>query len=233
VRSPTAANGLELRANCGNRIPFGAPIVVPAMETMNSNVVRSPGWLGLVALAVGACSGNGTLSLRLTDAPPDLTTLGTVTITLARVEAHFAGGEHDDEIATDAGTKADDESGKDKDSGWQSVLSTPRSFDLLKLQNDVTTTLGELSLPPGKITQLRLFIDPHGPNDITLKSGQMCSLDLREVDQTGVKIVHPFKITSGKTTDVVLDFDVKESVQMDGPCVFRLSPVIKVKSVKD
>jgi hypothetical protein len=202
------------------------------MERTTLNVVRLRGWLGMLALTVGACSGGaGTLSLKLTDAPPDLTALSAVTVTLARVEAHFAGDGPDDEMVTDAGTKADDDNGKE--AGWQTVLSTPRSFDLLKLQNDVTTTLGELSLPPGKITQIRLFIDPAGPNDITLASGQMCTMDLREVDQTGVKIVHPFKITAGHTTEVVLDFDVKASVQMDGPCVFRLSPVIKIKSSKE
>jgi hypothetical protein len=201
------------------------------MERKSLNVVRWA-WLGVLALAAGACSGDaGTLSLKLTDAPPDLGALAAVTVTLARVEAHFAGDGQDDEGVADAGTKAGDDHGKE--GGWQTVLSTPRSFDLLQLQNDVTATLGELSLPPGKITQIRLFIDPSGPNDITLKSGQMCTMDLGEVDKTGVKIVHPFKITSGHTTDVVLDFDVKTSVQMDGPCVFRLSPVIKIKSAKD
>jgi hypothetical protein len=28
---------------------------------------------------------------------------------------------------------------------------------------------------------------------------------------------------------VVLDFDLKESVDFDGPCVYRLKPVIKIK----
>jgi hypothetical protein len=120
----------------------------------------------------------------------------------------------------------------DHGAGWRTVFDTPRSFDLLKLQNDVTAALGELEVPAGKITQIRLFIDPAGTNAITLTDGRVCPLGLQVDNNTGVKIIHPFKIAAGQTTEVVIDFDLKESVSQDAPCTFTLAPVIKVKSVK-
>jgi hypothetical protein len=183
--------------------------------------VQRTGWLvGLITLVAGACSSTGTVALSLTDAPPDMAAMSAVTVTLSRVEAHFAGVDDGD---------------KEEDGGWRS-LDTARSFDLLRLQHGVSEALGELELPEGKITQIRLFIDESGPNAVTLASGQVCALDLRAVDKTGVKISHPFKalaVEPGRRLEVVIDFDVKESVEQDAPCAFRLAPVIKIKSVKD
>jgi len=172
--------------------------------------------LGL-ALAMGACGGESRLTLLLTDAPPDTEAMASAVVTLARVEAHFAGDD-----ATDAG---------EKDAGWREISGAPQSYDLLKLQNGVTAAIGELALPPGKVTQIRLFIDPAGPNVITLQSGATCALDLSNVDHTGVKIAHPFEIGDGSHVTVVLDFDVRESVAKDGECAYRLNPVVKVKSI--
>lgn len=179
----------------------------------------------LVLALLAGCGGGGTLALRITDAPPDTENMSTVVVTLARVEAHLAGG-HDHD-----GDKHDD----DDDRGWHTLVPEQRSFDLLKLQNDVTAALGDLELPEGKVTQIRLFIDHQGTNAITLKSGQVCPLDLQAVDKAGVKINHPFKampIEDGERVEVVIDFDLKESVDLAGPCLYRLKPVIKLKSVR-
>jgi hypothetical protein len=188
--------------------------------------------LGTVAMLVGACSGNGTLALRLTDAPPELENISAVTVTLSAAEAHFAG---DDDRADDrdGGSIKKDDDG-DGDGHWVRVTGAPLTYDLLRLQNGISELIGEIDLPDGKITQLRLFIDEAGPNNVTLKSGQICALDLGGVDKKGIKINHPFKameLKGGKRIEVVIDLDVKESVEQDGPCVYRLKPVIKIKSV--
>jgi hypothetical protein len=183
---------------------------------------------------VGGCGGNGTLSLQLTDAPPDTANLAAVTVTLSSVDVHLAGGDDEGEgegkkDAPDGGT-ADEQGG-----GWV-TLPGARSFDLLRLQNGVVASLGELQLPPGKITQIRLRIDQAGTNEVRLLSGQVCALDMGAVDKGGVKINHPFKaltIREGKTTDVVIDFDLQESVSKDADCVYRLHPVIKIKSAHE
>ena len=188
-------------------------------------------WIvGLVSLALGGCSSGGVLSLQLTDAPPDTANMSTVIVTLAAAEAHFAGGDGDDH--GDA-LKGDD---KDEHGGWVRVTGSPQSYDLLRLQNGLTELVGELALPVGKITQIRLFIDEGGTNAVTLKDGRICPLDLKDVDKTGIKIIHPFKalpIKDGRVLEVVLDFDLKESVDQAAPCLFTLKPVIKIKTVKE
>jgi hypothetical protein len=186
-------------------------------------------WIvGLIALAIGGCSNGGVLSLRITDAPPDTENMSTVVVTLAAAEAHFAGGHDGDH---DGKAKDDDEDG-----GWVRVTGTPFAYDLLRLQNGVSELIGDLALPPGKITQIRLFIDETGTNAVTLKNGQVCPLNLGDVDKKGIKVIHPFKamtIKEGRVLEVVLDFDLKESVDMSGPCAYKLKPVIKIKSVKE
>jgi hypothetical protein len=171
------------------------------------------------------CSGTGTLSLHLTDAPPDLASLSAVLVTIGSIDVHMAGDD-------DRGDQPD--GGADLGAGWRTLERAPEAFDLLKLQNNIVAALGEMELPAGKITQIRMHIDTAGQNQVDLANGLICTMDLHNVDQTGVKINHPFKvdIEAGQTTDVVVDFDVRESVSQDDVCVFRLNPVIKIKSAK-
>ena len=44
--------------------------------------------LAVLAFSMTACGGNGKLMLELTDAPPDLTEMKSVFVTLSRMEAH-------------------------------------------------------------------------------------------------------------------------------------------------
>jgi hypothetical protein len=192
--------------------------------------------VGLIAVALGGCSSGGTLELRITDAPPDTDNMASAVITLSSAEAHFAGGD-DHEVDLDGDGKKDEkiDTGNDED-GWVRVSGPPLSYDLLRLQNGLSELIGDLALPPGKITQLRLFIDPSGMNAVTLKDGQICPLILDGVDEKGIKITQPFKamsIKEGRTLQVVLDFDLKESLDMTGPCAYHLKPVIKVKTLKE
>src|SRR5687767_8226379 len=115
-------------------------------------------WLaGLAVMVAGGCSGGGTLALRITDAPPDTENMSSVVVTLSRIEAHFAKG---GPSGFDA--KPDDDHKGDGHGGWYTLIPDQRSYDLLKLQNDVTEALGDLELPEGKVTQIRLFIDEGG-----------------------------------------------------------------------
>ena len=104
----------------------------------------SPAWT-----ALAACTGGGGLELRLTDAPPDTDNMASVVVTLSSAEAHFAKDGDD----TDGPGKKDD-LGTGGDGGWVRVSGPPLSYDLLRLQNGVSELIGDIALPPGKITQL-------------------------------------------------------------------------------
>ena len=179
------------------------------------------------ALFFAAC-GDTKVTLELTDAPPALEAIEHVFITLERVQVHVAGGGDDD------GKKnvADDEGS----AGWRDVVPPTSTFDLMALRNDVRAALGELELPSGKITQIRLFIAQGGKNEVVLVDGGVCPLDLEQVPQSGFKINHPFKaidVEDNSSVNLVVDFDLTESVDQSGPCSFRLKPVIKLKHVEN
>lgn len=197
--------------------------------------------LVLTPLLLAAC-GSTKVTVELTDAPPATDSLAHVTVTLAHVDVHVAGSDDDETDGDDAG-KADDsgeaDSSKNKDSedgaGWHTVATHGGTFDLVALRNDVRAALGQLELSSGKITQIRLFIDPNGKNEVELTSGETCALDLSKVPPTGVKINHPFKaldVEDSSKLNLVVDFDLTESLDQAGACSFTLKPVIKLKHVE-
>jgi hypothetical protein len=196
--------------------------------------------LCLAPLSLIAC-GSTKVTVELTDAPPDMATLEHVQVTLSRVEVHVAGGDaaDDDEADDDDEKSSDKDTSEDADdgegSGWRTVAAPAGTFDLVALQNDVRAKLGELELPSGKITQIRLFIDPNGTNQVVLAGGETCALDLSAVPPTGVKINHPFKaldVEDSSELHLVVDFDLKSSLDQTGSCAFALKPVIKLKHVE-
>ncbi|HEY3494116.1 MAG TPA: DUF4382 domain-containing protein [Polyangiaceae bacterium] len=191
--------------------------------------------LGIVVapFLLAACSGT-TVVVELTDAPPDTATIEHVYVSLDRVELHVAGDDGDDD-AEDGDAEDGNADPDESTSGWRTVAAPAGTFDLVALRNDVRATLGELELGSGKITQIRLFIEAEGQNEVVLVSGERCALDLRRVPTTGVKINHPFKaldVEDSDTLRLVVDFDLVESLDQTGPCAFTLKPVIKLKHVE-
>jgi hypothetical protein len=194
-------------------------------------------------LGVIACNSSTKVTLELTDAPPDTSTIEHVFVTLNHVDVHVAGSDAADSEegkpgATDESTseaEAGASSAADGAGGWRTVTPKAGTFDLVALRNDVRAALGTLELPSGKITQIRLFIDPAGKNEVVLTSGDTCALDLSAVPPTGIKINHPFKaldVSDSSKLDIVVDFDLNESLDQAGTCSFTLKPVIKLKHVE-
>ncbi|HEY3585716.1 MAG TPA: DUF4382 domain-containing protein, partial [Myxococcaceae bacterium] len=96
--------------------------------------------LAAATMALSACgtssSGNGTLAVALTDAPsPDVKS---IVVTIDSVTAHS------------------------DEAGWVTVAQGPITVDLLTLQ-DVSTKLGEVSLPAGTVSEVRLILAADGP----------------------------------------------------------------------
>jgi hypothetical protein len=114
---------------------------------------------------------------------------------------------------------------------WRAAtLDVPRTLNLTRLR-DRTVHLADLDLPEGKITQIRLFLDERGRNEVVLPDGSTCSLRIPSANQSGIKIIKPFKSIEVKDEDVriVIDFNLKESVKKDERCAYKLDPVFKAR----
>jgi hypothetical protein len=177
--------------------------------------------------------GSGTLSLNLTDA----TTLDyeAVYVTIDRVEVHLV----------------DNGNGPNQ---WQTVAEPKRTYNLLELVNGVREHLGLAELEAGDYTQMRLIIgnEPSEPDDpvyglnifsqphpfanyVVLKdTGEIHKLKVPSGPETGIKIIHGFTISPNKTTELILDFVVSESVVKAGASgQWLLKPTIKVLNTEE
>jgi uncharacterized protein DUF4382 len=180
---------------------------------------------GILSLGlVSACGGSSTADLMLFDAPPP--GVSAVKIWVASMQVHVA--DKDDKKDGDPRDSTIDDDGH-----WES-LTVDRPIDLVQHQGEsAAELLGQLSLPEGKITQIRLVIDTSKPN-VAVVNGTSCDLDTSGIARTGVKIIHPFKAFQTKKSShhqIFVDFRLDESMQAEGTC-FRLLPVIRLERVK-
>jgi len=163
----------------------------------------------------GETSGNGTLRLAMTDAPS--CGYSAVNVTVEKVRVHQSSN------------------ASDNDAGWSEIVLNPaRRVDLLTLTNGVLMELGQVPLPAGKYTQLRLVLAsntgaqplansvvPTGASEVALKtpSGQ----------QSGVKTNVNIDVGANQMADFVLDFDACKSVVAAGASgQYLLKPVVSV-----
>ena len=163
----------------------------------------------------GTGSPLGTLRMSLTDAPA--CGYDAVNITVDRIRVHQSDG------------------AADSDSGWQDIVLQPaRRVDLLSLTNGVLLELGEVALPAGKYTQLRLVLAGNGgatplANSVVPTGGSETALDTPSAQQSGLKLKANIDVPAGKVVDFVLDFDACKSVIKRGNSgKYNLKPVVTV-----
>jgi hypothetical protein len=176
---------------------------------------------GLVAVAATGCGGgstssNGSLSVAMSDAPPNLGDVSAVNVTVTKVEVHSGDGTETGDTSTD--TK------------WKTCWQGSRTFNLLSLANvtDVTNLpliVDRDSLPAGHYDQLRLIIDPS--NATITVGGQTQPLTVPSGGQTGLKS-KKFDITRSTNTVLLLDFNVAQSVTLQGNGSYQIKPIIDI-----
>jgi hypothetical protein len=185
--------------------------------------------LALVLAAIGAaivaaCGGGGdyggggnppmgNVRFALTDAPA--CGFDAIHVTVSRVRVH----------ASDAAPE--------NASGWYDLPVSPaRRINLLDLTNGVLEELGQMPVPAGQYTQVRLVLQPNAggalANSVVPTGGTEQALITPSGVQTGLKLVHPFTVPAGGLADLVLDFDACKSVVRLGNGGFLLKPVIAV-----
>jgi hypothetical protein len=163
----------------------------------------------------GTGSPLGTLRMSLTDAPA--CGYDAVHITVERIRVHQSDG------------------AADSDSGWHDIVLQPaQRVDLLSLTNGVLLELGEVALPAGKYTQLRLVLAGNGSatplaNSVIPAGGSETALDTPSAQQSGLKLKANIDVPAGKVVDFVLDFDACKSVVKRGNSgKYNLKPVVTV-----
>jgi len=192
------------------------------------------GLIALVTLTLGCGStpnggsATGTLSLGLTDSPTDL--YSAVYVTLREIQVHSTGESPESE------------------SGWITLATPNKTYNLLELRDGIVEGLGEGPLPAGGYTQMRLRIGPT-PDDspnilcqshpfanyvIDADDDEIHELKVPSGEQTGIKIVNNFEIAPNQTTELIIDFDANKSVVKAGNSGnYNLKPTIKVLSTQN
>lgn len=162
----------------------------------------------------GSPTGQGTLHVALTDAPA--CGFDAVNVTVDKVRVHQSA------------------SANPNDTGWTDITLVPaRKINLLSLTNGVLADLGQVPLPMGHYTQLRLVLDPNTGNGfansvVLTGTNTEIALDTPSAVQSGIKLINEFDVASGQRVDLVLDFDACKSVVTKGNGKYALKPVIRV-----
>ncbi len=174
--------------------------------------------------STGVSMETGTLSIEMTDASTD--EFQAVYVTIKEVQVHHADGDWET-----VGYPGDDE-------------EYGKTYNLLELVNGVVEQLVLTELDAGDYTQMRLILgDDHdgGTNilgtehpyanyiiDTTEPDPNIEELKIPSGFVSGIKLVHPFTISDGGVTELVLDFIVQKSIVKTGSGKYILKPTIKV-----
>ncbi len=112
--------------------------------------------------------------------------------------------------------------------GWKSLKGFKSSiYDVLKLTNGEEAFLGEIELPQGKLSQVRLIL---GENNKLRVKGQEFDLKVPSGTQSGLKLNVGASIVAGVTYKLVLDFDASKSIVKKGNKEeYNLKPVVRAQ----
>ena len=163
----------------------------------------------------GSSSEKGTLKVSITDKQSD--DFDKVVIAVREVRVVPAGSEN----------------AADTDSGLPVLVryDTPKVIDVMQLQF-VQEALGEIVLPAGSYSQIRLILEPN-PNGqeqpvnyLTLKTAPDTRIPLKtpSSQQSGLKVLGPIEVKPGIINAVVIDFDPNTAVVARGNGDYNLKP---------
>jgi hypothetical protein len=117
--------------------------------------------------------------------------------------------------------KSDESEGEN---GWTSLSTEKGVYNLLELTNGLDTLLGEIQIPAGRISQVRLKL---GSNNSIKVGDETYDLSTPSGQQSGLKVQIQETFTEGVTYKILLDFDVARSIVLQGNGSYSLKPVIR------
>ena len=189
-----------------------------------------------VRLTNGAVSGAfvGDVAAAMTEAPLPAGSVKSVDVFVVRVEARR-------QEPTDAEAAVNTEESNAEQSGWVTIAEPNTAFDLMKLADGTTTTIGAAEVATGNYRGIRVIIDPT-KSSVTLNdeantviTGESIEgLKFPSAATSGIKIYltgGPLDVEDGETSALVVTFDVSRSFVMRGTTVeesgLLFKPVIR------
>lgn len=115
------------------------------------------------------------------------------------------------------------------DGAWITLPTNAGVYDLLSLQNGMTTVLAQdAEIPAGKINQVRLVLG----NSNTIETGRgIFPLTVPSGAETGLKLNVDTEIAPDKNIELLIDFDAAASVVVQGNASYQLKPHLELKAV--
>ena len=111
------------------------------------------------------------------------------------------------------------------DNGWRTLETfSPAVFNLLDFSNGLDTLLGEIELPAGQISQIRLIL---GTNNSLTLNGETFPLTVPSAYTSGLKLNLHADLQEGIIYKVWIDFDAGRSIVKTGNNQYKLKPVIR------
>ncbi len=115
--------------------------------------------------------------------------------------------------------------------GWiRFSLPTSQPFNLLQLQGTRTAdVLQNVPIDADDYDEIRLVLDGTPmANYIDLGPGGMRDLFVPSGSSSGLKIKGDFTVSATGTTDLIADFDLRQSVRVNGGGRYRMDPVVRL-----
>lgn len=144
-------------------------------------------------------SGTSNLQVRLTDAPA---AFDQVNVDIREVRVNF----------------------RDDSTGWVSLNTNARIYNLLGLQNGVDTLLATGAVQTGIVKEIRLVL---GTNNSVVVGGIKFPLTIPSGEESGLKIKID-KNLAAVLESIVVDFDALLSIKLESGA-YKLRPVLRVK----
>lgn len=169
--------------------------------------------LFMLALS-NACNNYGTLEVRVTNGSPIVAkipghTIDTAVVTISDISVH-----------TSASANA-------SDAGWSSILLTNNvELDLMSIEGGLTKLLGMIGLPAGTYQQIRVTV---ASASITIDS--LPEVIAVTIPSGVVKMNLGITVVDGQQYGVRLDFNLSESLSLNGNTWRMAPPVINVLEI--
>lgn len=186
---------------CSRREPIVDPV-----HPLTRHMTLAARLAALIMAAAGLAACNGSLTVNLTDTPVDNAT--SVVVDFTGIELHNTNG-----------------------NTVSIKFPSAQQIDLLRLQNGLTTALTRgTSVPAGNYDWMQLDVlatkDTQGQSYITLNTGAQYPLYIPSGSETGLKLNTGFKVSQGATTQLIVEFDLRQSVTSTDGQNYTLVPAL-------